>query len=410
MAFLTWDKYHPEVAQACKNIQPWPCEKIATGLAGVSQPSIVKDPKGQLFVAGTHGEVFHSRDGAESWALLCEAPALDPDVPAGLKVMALDSSGIGVSSEGTLLLPWRMAYNDGREYCGHEDETYHDVMWVTRSEDRGKTWEASPLLDPSPYDVIGGNQVRINEMSDGRLLVVETAARQPRPGKPLPKSEWKLWALLFCSTDDGRTWTHIADLGEHTDESDLLELPSGKLLASVRYQRKKLPDDPDELATPYYFDPEHDKDRCRECREYGPTGVGGHSVYKQSAVVHSDDEGKTWSAPRIVTGWLQQTGCLARLSDGTVLLPFGHKDEGHGQRVIISFDEGETWSKAVYELNKFGMYASSVVLGDDTIVTVHDSAGTGDSRGLHVLRWKAPPREEVSKYGFFEPRPAQSPE
>ena len=212
-------------------------------------------------------------------------------------------------------------------------------------------------------------------------------------------------AFLFTSTDDGRTWSRIGSLGKHSDESAFVELPSGRMLATTRYQRKKTGDDPEELATPYYLDPEHNRDQCEECRKYGPTGVGGHSVYKQTAVLHSDDGGKTWSPPRIVTGWLQQTGCLVRLSDGTIVLPYSHKDAGHGQRFIVSYDEGETWSRAIYELNDFGMYASSAALEDDTIVTVHD----GWSRTpnvLQVLRWKAPPREEVEKHGFFTPRPA----
>ena len=65
-------------------------------------------------------------------------------------------------------------------------------------------------------------------------------------------------------------------------------------------------------------------------------------------------------------------------------------------------------------LNGIGEYARSVALEDDTIVTIHDNLGSdrnvkGSGRGrLMVLRWKAPPREEVEKHGFFTPREVET--
>ena len=49
------------------------------------------------------------------------------------------------------------------------------------------------------------------------------------------------------------------------------------------------------------------------------------------------------------------------------------------------------------------MYASSVVLANDTIVTVF-SADSGPLDGqLQVLRWRVPPRDAVGGNGFFQP-------
>jgi len=406
---LTWARYHPEVADLEKNIVSWPCERIDTGLATVSQPVLAREPKGELFAGGgtRAGTIFNSLDHGKTWSVLCNAASLHPPVPQGFKELFSGCSGVGVSSKGTLLAHWRQAYNDGRDYGGYHDETFHDVVWVTRSEDRGRTWGASPLLDPSPYDTAGGATSPIWEFADGRLLFAVNAAKQPRPGRPLPKSEWIARALAFSSTDDGRTWEQFGCLGKHTDESDLVELPSGRIVACTRYQRKKLPGDPDEMGTPYYYDPAHDRENCWECRDYGPTGIGGHSVYKQTAVLASGDGGRTWTPPRIVTWWLQQTGSLVRLSDGRLILPFSHKDGTQGQRFIVSCDEGETWSKVVYELNQCGMYARSVALEDGTIVTVHDNASGKAPNTLGVLRWNAPPHEETEKHGFFTPREAE---
>ena len=77
---------------------------------------------------------------------------------------------------------------------------------------------------------------------------------------------------------------------------------------------------------------------------------------------------------------------------------------------VISYDEGQTWSNAIFELNDLGYYASTVVLDDDMLVTVHETSRKANPHKwgmLHVLRWKAPPRSEVEKHGFFEPRLAQ---
>jgi hypothetical protein len=56
-----------------------------------------------------------------------------------------------------------------------------------------------------------------------------------------------------------------------------------------------------------------------------------------------------------------------------------------------------------------GMYASSVVLANDTIVTVF-SADSGVLQGqLQVLRWQVPPRDVVGGNGYFEPSPVRVP-
>ncbi len=197
---------------------------------------------------------------------------------------------------------------------------------------------------------------------------------------------------MFTSSDDGQTWKQVGLLGKYLCEADLLPLPSGRIVSTARYQRVKFPADPPELAAP----------------EGMSTKVGGNSVYKNTVLLSSDDGGKTWSQPRIVTGWLQQTACLVRLNDGTIIMPFGHKTQDvqgrmFGQRFMVSYDEGQTWSRNVYELHKGGLYANSVALPDDTIVTVHDNRKTEQGQGFCILRWRPPTREVVSKGGFFEP-------
>jgi hypothetical protein len=72
---------------------------------------------------------------------------------------------------------------------------------------------------------------------------------------------------------------------------------------------------------------------------------------------------------------------------------------------MVSYDRGESWSNGIWQLNDSGMYASSAVMPDDTIVTVHDGyRGRGTPRALCSLRWRLPARADVARHGFFHPR------
>ena len=65
--------------------------------------------------------------------------------------------------------------------------------------------------------------------------------------------------------------------------------------------------------------------------------------------------------------------CIARLPDGTLVVVFGRG----GQRFMVSYDDGQTWCKAVYLLSDYGEYARSVAVQDDTIVTITAPPGYG---------------------------------
>ena len=410
MDYVTWADFHPELAEIFDSVFEykkidWPCEMIDTGVGPVNQPSITMGSDQELFVAGTDGQVFHSQDLGKTWALLCQSPSLKPEVPGGLEQHSLGlDAGIGVTAKGTILLAWIMRYNDGRGDRSHENDNLHRVMWMTRSEDRGKTWKATELLDPSPYDNIA-DQCTVIQLSDGRLMVALRVEACSRPGKPVSISERIFRSFIYTSSDDGRSWSRFSEFTDHSPEPHLLELPSGKIVAALRYQRVKLPEDRPELGDCFY----HEPSQRDESIPGGPMAVG-RNLFQHTAFTFSEDGGKTWATPRLVTGTLAQTGSLVRLSDGTLVLIFGR----WGQRFMLSYDEGKTWSKAVYSLNAIGEYARSVALEDDTIVTIHDNLGSdrnvkGSGRGrLMVLRWKAPPRKEVEKHGFFTPREVET--
>ena len=121
--------------------------------------------------------------------------------------------------------------------------------------------------------------------------------------------------------------------------------------------------------------------------------------------------GFSWYVPRVVTGWLQHSACIVCPSAGALAIPFGYSPtvnmpqgyHGHGQRFIVSFDNGTSFSNRVFHLQTGGEYASSVATSDDTIVTVF-AASEGTSVGkLQVIYWRLPPQSEIAGNGFFSP-------
>ncbi len=228
----------------------------------------------------------------------------------------------------------------------------------------------------------------------GRMLIQLIATGEPGLGST--------WAqALYVSEDDGRSWERLSQL-ERASEPHLLEIEPGRIMAALRYQRDKTPEDPPNLATAYdldvWLDFAHGHGAWTD-----PTEVGVR-IYQHTALACSYDGGRTWSPSRIVTGLTQQSASLVRLSDGTLVLVFGRP----GQRFMLSYDQGETWSRAVYQLHHTGEYARAAALADDTIVVIHDFGhymhyAEGEDR-LGSLRFRVPPREQVEAHGFFRPR------
>ena len=355
---VTWADAHPDAAEAfAREPIPWPCEPIDTGLGPVVQPCLAMGPGDELFVSGYRGHVLNSRDGGRTWFLLCVAPPLAPplppgcelayhDVPGGVTIGGCEVGGIGATREGTLLLVWTTSFR-ARGEADDPEETSR-VAYVTRSEDHGKTWEAGSPIDPSPARTVGANQGNVSQLADGRVLVQLIA-----PSVTGTTSAWT--QALYVSGDDGRTWVRLSQLGQAA-EPHILETEPGRMLAALRYQRDKTADDPADLATAYdrdvWMDFAHGQGEWAE-----PTDAGVR-IYQHTALATSGDGGLTWSTPRIVTGLLQQSASLLQLSDRALVLTFGRP----GQRFMLSYDEGETWSRAVYQLHHTGEYARSAAL------------------------------------------------
>jgi len=194
--------------------------------------------------------------------------------------------------------------------------------------------------------------------------------------------------MTYRSLDGGKTWQERFYIRDCASEGGIAELPSGKLLLVIRYQRELRPSDPLWLEE--------------------KTGSKG---YKHIFLADSEDEGKNWQNWRqLTTVHGQAHGYATAQSDGVVVVTHETRygPGGPGSRAMISYDEGQTWEDEVYYLDysappNTGAYSSSVVLEDDTILTLVPSGiprtAAWTPCDVTAIRWKPEKNESRSEIG-----------
>jgi hypothetical protein len=212
----------------------------------------------------------------------------------------------------------------------------HVNLYVTHSKDNGQTWSIPIKVDISPY-TWGNTHGRIIELRSGTLLMHVTAAYTHAPGwanlfRPIEEREFQ--SYVFRSLDGGNTWGDRS-LISNGNETSLLGLPSGTLLAAVR-------------------------------------GASAVSIHQ------SLDEGRTWRNLGMVTESRELPGSLLLLNDGRVLLSYGDRRAPFfGVQAILSRDEGRSWDResrfqVVWDApNTDCGYPTSIQLSDGRIFTVY---------------------------------------
>jgi hypothetical protein len=227
-------------------------------------------------------------------------------------------------------------------------------VYVVRSSDNGKTWTKAERSDStfalqkdggslSPYG-------KIVQLPDGTALMSVYYQFSDERGHQ---------DYVFRSHDNGKTWGEPVLVGEHYNETGLLALPGGRVLAALRSEK------------------------------------GGHL-----AVAASNDGGKTWSAPAQVTRDKEHPGDLILLKGGGILLTYGERNKPFGVEALVSHDKGKTWdtaSKTVLASDAASTdcgYPSSVQLPDGRIVTIyyqvddpHNAPATAKAKSVI---WKVP--------------------
>lgn len=344
-------------------------------------PTVARLDDGTLLVASSGLRSTHvcpwgktvlnvSKDDGRTWS----APRVINDSP-------LDDRDAGIVSLGgkRLLVSWfvtdnRPSLNDAHlrhlfgdaeaeswrptlEALTAEQVNQHEGSWVRLSADAGASWDA-PIRVPvsSPHGPI--------RLRNGDLLYL---------GKPFGTMADMYHGLITAarSTDGGRTWRtegqvplYPGTFASSYHEPHVVELPSGKLLGAIRLEN----------------------------------GQGDAANVTKAGLIHfstllseSTDGGKTWSMPRSL-GYGSPPHLL-RHSSGALILTYGYRLPGYGQRVGISRDDGQNWEwdciirddAPDWDLG----YPSTVELADGSLFSVYyQKYAAGEHCSLLWSRWQ----------------------
>ncbi len=135
---------------------------------------------------------------------------------------------------------------------------------------------------------------------DGRLMAVFYAGYDH---VSLPTARWPRGGRIdyVLSSDEGRTWTKARVLYDGPDDDrdpSIVQLPSGKLLCNFFSLRRKP----------------------------GEAGAAGAWDGRGTRLVESADQGRTWSAPRLVSADHYSSSPVRVLADGRLMLGLYRQD------------------------------------------------------------------------------------
>jgi len=275
-------------------------------------------PDGTLY-ATQKTQVSKSIDGGKTWThKYCK---IGKNGFGGLQ-----GFGTAVNQEGRLLFigePWM-------------------TTWST--DDDGETWYKAGEFDTSfekqGYD---GSCLRL---PDGTLMI----PIQSRDGFEAPEScdtpedvanFWRyvirgaMTLYYFRSKDGGKTFPYRSTFGDWCHETNATLLPSGRMLAAIRYQRPQIPEDPPDILE----------------RTGAPPRCG--MPYKHVFLADSDDNGLTWNNMRQLTTLFGQChGFPTGLTNNRVVVCHDNRlpEEVKGGRAMVSHDDGKTFEDEVYYL------------------------------------------------------------
>ena len=251
------------------------------------------------------------------------------------------------------------------------------VVWV--SQDEGITWTKRAeipvemnLPDGRPYTERYTHR-GLNRLKDDMLLWTVDIRDTPTTMNG---------CYTFRSTDGGNTWQGPNLMIDWGSEGAAVLTPSGRVFATMRYQRYPLPSDTEEMMRPM-------------------AGTDKGRGFKNVFVMESADGGQTWSPPRMLCTMYGQTfGYPAVQSNGTVVVIHDTRygPGPPGSRAMISWNEGRTWLDEVYYLDSTtftGSYSASVVFADDTILSICGSSQAPgswdevrDNTDIYAIRWQ----------------------
>ena len=257
---------------------------VAAQAADGSLLAVLRGGAGHLGLAGRI-DLVRSRDNGLTWA---------PPVTIADSAVDDRNPAFGLTPKGTLVLAYyhQASYDETGKYT---PEMGNFSVRVTRSVDNGLTW-SEPYKITDFHGFRGSPYGRIIQLGDNAIgMSVYSTVDQPGyPGG----------SYLLRSYDDGLTWEAPALIGKGRDETSILSLPNGDLLAAMRKTKR------DEQSL---------------------------------AISRSNDLGRSWSGAVEITGSMQHPADLVMLDDHRVLLTYGNRQPPFRIEGRISEDLGATW-------------------------------------------------------------------
>ena len=267
----------------------------------------------------------YSTDGGETWSEMAYI------AQNGGFIHGYGDPGLAELEDGTVVCTFTSGENFTRSCVENPQRSFFAV-----SKDFGRTWSepqeftstvwgpesANPYLNTftSSFTASGNSLVLHSGPHKGRLLVANACSRG---------GGWGDLSTFAIRTDDGGASWNVsgpAALG-CGDESKMVELKDGRILMSIRHAGQRL-----------------------------------HT--------YSNDWGETWEEP---TPWDDVTGCacngdMIRYNDD-VLLHSVPVSDGLRENIciLLSFDEGQSWTKGRSICPGPGQYSSITVLKDGTV-------------------------------------------
>lgn len=342
-------------------------------------PTITKDEKGTIYAVVSGFRVSHicpfgktvmyiSHDEGNTWT---------PPIVINDTYMDDRDAGIVYMGEGKLLVSWFT--HSAERYTGHYSEkikNYADPAaraavlglmegykylpeeekragsYVRMSNDYGVTWGETVFV---PVSAPHGPAL----CKDGSLIYVGTeiytedrVKASERPNIPV---------AVYKSTDGGYTWNRLASItkpewmneNEWLDEPHAIELPDGRILAAFRIEGR----DPFSIGTAI-----------------------------------STDGGLSWSDVRC-TDVSGSPPHFMLHSSGALICSHGRREKPYGERAMVSYDFGETWTDA-YILDERSNsddigYPTTVELSDGSLFTAYYQRYENDEKcSVLYTRWR----------------------
>lgn len=248
---------------------------------------------------------------------------------------------------------------------GEAFEAPNGTTYISRSRDRGKTWNLqAALYEKSALSREATDTMKPLVLRDGTLVAtgyrfyrddLEAGIAIPETGGFQPGDN-----IVSFSSDEGRTW-QIPQVIKRTypelleNSGPCIETASGDLLGTAGFY--KLPDGSN------------------------PSGQFG-------AILRSRDRGRTWDdrtfflPPGEITPWETR---ICEMQPGRLVVMIWAYDGKHDRHltnhVTVSHDNGHTWSPLI-DTGHVGQSSNLLWLGNEYLLTIH--AHRGQDPGIYV--------------------------